>query len=586
MSQQQQFSGGNSPVTPNVEFINGTTGGPVGADPATFTINFTSVDLAINGNPGTFTENFVDLVKWTPYVVDNLEPAPYITIQSAINAFSTYTNVINFNIDFVALNSIVATVDTVALTPVVFAVDQATTIAALAAMIGTATGVTSATVTGARQITVVFAVGTHVVNSVVTTLGVSQPTATISSSSASTPQLVLVRYGTGNYAENLALPSNITIMGVLDGTNTTNPVLISGTHSLPVSGDVEFINLRMNHATAVVSSTAAGSTNITWRDCSVGAINGFTADVTAWTGVINFKECIFSGIDDGLVNNVTGTASINIDDSSVGGGGQLLTSGGFISGKNSSIGCKSNLVGACSLSYVDVVSSGITFTATSSGSFLGGKVSGAGVPSITQSSAGTIGLVNVAIDSNNNPAIAGAGAGVITLADVPFLNNKVIAGTLTTAAYDWKPYGTAGVTATAIRGTAAFDSNDFTVVDGFVSLGSSSIGTAQTIGALTADIITLALGATPGTYSILANISAFEPTTPAGAQYFIIGCVRTDGANASLVGLPDPTINEDAALIAANCDIVVSGNNAIIRATGVAGLTINWSSKIQYIKVI
>lgn len=577
MSQQQAFSGGNSPVIPDVEFIQGTSGGPVGPNPATFTMNFTSEDLAIDGTPGTFTQHFVDLVKWTPYVVDNVEPAPYITIQSAIDSVSTYQNVIDFNIDFVALNSIVATVDTIALAPVVFSVDQATTIAALAVSIGTAANVTSSTVTGARQITVVFAPGaSHVVNSVVTTLGATQPTATILSSSGAAGELILVRYGSGNYAENLILPSNLTILGVLEDSSSSLPILITGTHTPPTSGYCGFVNLRLGDATAILSSALAGSATLYFKNCTFAVINGFVADLTAWTSEIKFVDCSHSGIDDGIVNNATGTAVISFLNSEIGGGGQLLTSGGFITGRNSTINCKSNLVGACVLTYKDVYSQAITFTATSSGSFIGGEVSGAAIAAITQSSAGTISLVNVAIDSNNNPAIAGAGAGVITIADVPFLNNTVIAGTLTTAVYDWKPYATY-----TTKGTAAFDSTDFVVTSGVVSLasgGSGYTGSVQTIGAVTGDIITIPMGATPSTYSLLVNVSVFNAATPAGAQYFIVGSARTDGANATLVGIPDLTINEEVALAAADCDVLVSGNDVIVRATGVALLTIEWSA--------
>lgn len=470
MSQQQIFSGGNAPVAPDIEFIQGTSGGPVGPNPATFTINFTSDDLAIDGNPGTFTLNFVDLVKWTPYVVDDVNPAPYTTIQSAIDAVSTYQNVIDFDIDFVALNSIVATVDAVALPPVIFVIDQATTIALLAAMISTATGVASATVTGPRQITVIFDPGSfHVVNSVITTLGVSQPTATITSSSTAPENLILVRYGSGNYVENLIIPSGITIMGVFDGANTSSPVLITGSHSIPSSGNVEFINLRMNDATAVVSNSAANSTALAWRNCSIGVTNGFTADVTASTGVISFKGCIFSGIDDGLVNNATGTAVIIVEDSTIGGGGQVLTSGGNIVVKNSTISCRSSLVNNCAVTSNDSYLAAIAFNNASTGAFVGGKISGAAVAAITQSSTGAISLVNVAIDSNNNPSIAGAGAGIITMACVPFLDNIAIAGTLTTAAYDWKPYATQGTSVTATVGTASFNEDDFSVVNGFVS---------------------------------------------------------------------------------------------------------------------
>lgn len=579
MSQQQAFSGGNSPVIADIEFIQGTSGGPVGPNPATFTIDFTSEDLAIDGTPGAFTQHFVDLVKWTPYVVDDVEPAPYTTIQSALDTVSTYQNVIDFNIDFVALNSIVATVDTVALTPVVFSVDQATTIAALAAMIGTATDVASSTVTGARQITVIFAPGSsHVVNSVVTTLGATQPTATITSSSSASGELVLVRYGSGNYAENLVLPSNITILATLEDSSSSVPVLITGTHTPPASGFVGFVNLRLDDATAILSSAVAGTADIYFKNCNFGVTNGFVADLTAWTGTLNFIDCDSSGLDDGIVNNATGTAIINFVNSEIGGGGQLLTSGGFITGRDSTISCKSNLVGACSLVYTDVYSQAITFTATSSGSFIGGKISGAAVAAITQSSTGAIGLVNVAVDSNNNPAIAGAGAGVISLAGVPFLNNTSIAGTLTTGVYDWKPYATDGTSVTATKGTAAFDEDDFTVTNGFVELKGSSVGTATTIGAVTANVITVPLGAVAGTFQFEARVKGFESTTPAGAGYNVYGTFITDGATATLVG-DQPIFNESAALVAADAYFVASGNNAVLQVLGVVGLTINWSAE-------
>lgn len=108
-------------------------------------------------------------------------------------------------------------------------------------------------------------------------------------------------------------------------------------------------------------------------------------------------------------------------------------------------------------------------------------------------------------------------------------------------------------------------------------------GTGTTIGAVTADLITLALGATPGTYTIEVNVSAFESTTPASAGYSIFGTVRTTGAAAVLVGTPDKIVNEEAALSTSDCTIVVSGNNAIVRATGTAALTSNWNAVGYYV---
>jgi len=110
-------------------------------------------------------------------------------------------------------------------------------------------------------------------------------------------------------------------------------------------------------------------------------------------------------------------------------------------------------------------------------------------------------------------------------------------------------------------------------------------GTGSTVGAVTTDLVTFSLGATPATYVIEANFAAFEPTTPAGAGYSLFGTVRTTGAAASLVGTPDKINNENAALTSCNADIVVSANNVILRVTGTAGLTVDWAVVGYYVRV-
>lgn len=108
-------------------------------------------------------------------------------------------------------------------------------------------------------------------------------------------------------------------------------------------------------------------------------------------------------------------------------------------------------------------------------------------------------------------------------------------------------------------------------------------GSGSTIGAVTTDLVTFALGATPGTYTFEVNTSAFESTTPASAGYSLFGTVRTTGAAAVLVGTPDKIVNEEAALTGCDINLVVSGNNAIIRSTGTAGLTVGWNSVGYYV---
>lgn len=110
------------------------------------------------------------------------------------------------------------------------------------------------------------------------------------------------------------------------------------------------------------------------------------------------------------------------------------------------------------------------------------------------------------------------------------------------------------------------------------TLDGYSLGTGQTIGAVTADLITINLGATPTAYFIQANISAFEASTPAGSGYMIRGAARTTGAAATIIGVPDEMVSEDAVLNAADVEFVAVGNTIVVRAIGVAGLTINWKA--------
>lgn len=110
------------------------------------------------------------------YFGQSLAPTKLTAIKrkSAKQQFSTLT----FDADFVASNSIVATIDGVDLLPVVFTTDQNTTLLALRDEIETSLSVTAATVTASRQLTIEFNDNVlHTVTAVVTG-GASQPVAT------------------------------------------------------------------------------------------------------------------------------------------------------------------------------------------------------------------------------------------------------------------------------------------------------------------------------------------------------------------------------------------------------------------------
>ncbi len=130
-----------------------------------------AVTYLINGEAPTVTADYS--------FTDGLTVVPFLYFLHTDTA-AVVTSVSDFNADFVTLNSILPTINGVAMTPVVFSGNQATTIALVAAEIATNPVVASATVTGARQITVVFDPGAaNTVTSIVTTLGASQPTDTI-----------------------------------------------------------------------------------------------------------------------------------------------------------------------------------------------------------------------------------------------------------------------------------------------------------------------------------------------------------------------------------------------------------------------
>lgn len=118
-----------------------------------------------------------------------------------------------------------------------------------------------------------------------------------------------------------------------------------------------------------------------------------------------------------------------------------------------------------------------------------------------------------------------------------------------------------------------------------IFLTNRRVDTGSVTGAITLDLFTQNLGATPGTYNFQVYVSGFESTTPAGCAYVIFGSARTTGMAANIIVTQDIISDEEAALLAADFQLVASGNNIIARATGVAGLTINFKVIMTYIFV-
>ena len=233
----------------------------------------------------------------------------------------------------------------------------------------------------------------------------------------------------GTYTENLTLFSNVTVVG-------TDPLrsVITGVHTPPASGTVTFENIGLTSATSIFSSVAAGTTNITLVTCVCAVTSGYVFDLLNWTGILFFYGCGATGTTDGGVNN-TGGSAVVINDSTVGAGaGAMTASGGAVNIQSSRLNCSATFGGAGTMNGVNsYFSKALTFSGSNIATLQGCTFSTGAAAAITQSSSGTISLTQSTVTSSNNPAIAGAGAGVLTIGDVSFPSNALLAGTLTVA---------------------------------------------------------------------------------------------------------------------------------------------------------
>lgn len=167
-------------------------------------------------------------------------------------------------------------------------------------------------------------------------------------------------------------------------------------------------------------------------------------------------------------------------------------------------------------------------------------------------------------------------AGIVSIASLPIATQYTTDSGIAVPALGNLNIVTPGGGTTGIATSGAGSTITITLLDTSLS------GTGQTIGAVTADLITYPLGAVPGTYTFEVKIAGFNAATPAGAGYSLRGSVRTTGAAAALVPAQVVDEFEEAALAACTAEIAINANTAIIRVTGVAGLTIKWKAIAEY----
>lgn len=110
-------------------------------------------------------------------------------------------------------------------------------------------------------------------------------------------------------------------------------------------------------------------------------------------------------------------------------------------------------------------------------------------------------------------------------------------------------------------------------------------GTATSTNASAEDLITFTLGATPLVYRFWFYISGRDTGTGDGLGYSVEGSAKTDGAVATIISVPNQDNDEDPSLVSATVSLIASGNDVILRVTGVTSQTISYKAVGYYIEV-
>lgn len=113
----------------------------------------------------------------------------------------------------------------------------------------------------------------------------------------------------------------------------------------------------------------------------------------------------------------------------------------------------------------------------------------------------------------------------------------------------------------------------------------TTCGTGQTVNTGTADLVTLALGASAATYTLSANIAG-KAATQSGVGGSLFGVVRTDGTIATIIAISSNIVESDLILAGASFTFLASGGSIILRATGSLGTVINWNACVTYVSVV
>ena len=119
-----------------------------------------------------------------------------------------------------------------------------------------------------------------------------------------------------------------------------------------------------------------------------------------------------------------------------------------------------------------------------------------------------------------------------------------------------------------------------------VSLTNRITGTATTTDAVTPQTVySFPLSATPSTYLLEVRVVGYNVTDNLSAGYTSYRVIRSNIAGATQISATPGIISEETTMTGVVVSNSVSGNNATLTVTGLAGKTINWYVLTTYILV-
>lgn len=241
----------------------------------------------------------------------------------------------------------------------------------------------------------------------------------------------------GTYTEDLTLYDNTQVVGfgsngtITAGSGGIGPIIITGTHTPPTSGQFIFKNVSFTSSGSVISSAAAGTATIKVDECAVGTISGYLFDLDNWVGEISLINTINQFGGNRGINNTTGASVIviNSDLGSVGASSSNL--GGSNRFYNSNLQAPIAFTdGSDSEFYNSTFVAGFTTAGSCTVRGLESLVQNSGGSAITHNSSDSLELYNSSIESGTNPSVAGTGAGSVTFGGVDFTSNNSLSGSL------------------------------------------------------------------------------------------------------------------------------------------------------------